>query len=287
MPFTITSWNAEKLLTDVSGATSDQTGEQTLFENLRTLEQSDAIALSEAFVTSTKSSAGLVEDIVGKVEQFAQGRGYRLWHIPYDDADKQRLGAPPEYDHHMLLLGRANVVSATPVRLATRNAFSMIISEPGAAEIRGFAVHLDDRSSATRSLMTRSLLSKLNLLEPVVVAGDFNSMDHHSLMSRILRTNQARQLANHLPNARTKDIGRRLVEMADGKALGLLHAAGLRDAAPNRRSTVSHHHIPFGQLDHIMTKGLLVNRFWQLRLNGSSHVALSAKLSTTYRDSAK
>ena len=275
MAVEVATWNIAR------GLSEEHSRFTQIVEGLKGL--GDIIALPEAYAEGANVSPELIADRLGQLATFASVYGYEITDTAYQDADPTRPDVAEGFEQHIVLLhGKGLYSRVKPTRLGTRNALEFLFREaPNKPEIRGVAVHLDDRSEALRRGMVDEVFRILGVNQPTLLMGDLNAMHGDSWSARLLRTAPAGFLAEHLPGARGKWLASRLIEMADGGTMNRLTGAGLRDADVLGQATYKFRGIPFGQLDHIMTAGeVVVRNFSAKNLPGSDHKAVSAKLHT-------
>jgi len=148
------------------------------------------------------------------------------------------------------MLSRIDTPGYTPLRLRTRNAYKLTVKdEETAVDVIGF--HGDDRSEATRRGQTAAILETIDMDEPVVVGGDFNSVHSTDFVSGVIGARAMRLAANLIPLKRPRSLGKRVVEMMDGSSLKQLLDAGFTDA-DNTHYPTSGKLIPMFQLDHVL-----------------------------------
>lgn len=279
----VATWNAEKMLTGAAGEAIDSESEKKFYEGLKRLAEADAVFLAEPFVTHLATSPNLVPDIIGRAAEHADTYGYNLLHANYDDENKQRLNAPTGYDHHMLFFGRKGFTAAETVRLSTRNAVLFdLLDEDTSGSITSLGAHFDDRSELARLDMAQAAVALLDNSPASVIMGDLNSMNSGSHVSKLLNRKLLESLSSQLPSPRAREIGSKLVAMASGQTMEYLHQAGFDEADSCFASTVHHGRIPYGQLDHILGRGVEFEDFKSKRLEGSDHSALIASVKVPY-----
>ncbi|HVX23968.1 MAG TPA: endonuclease/exonuclease/phosphatase family protein [Candidatus Saccharimonadales bacterium] len=274
MAIELAAWNVAK------GLGIDERAPQVL-EGIKRLD-ADVVVLSEAWATDDNTSPDFIHEVIGRTMEFAGRYGYRSYDpVPYKDADTTRHGAPAGFEQYLLVMGRENpaVRWAQPIRLGTRNALSMHVTDPQAHhDVYMIGAHFDDRSEALRLGMASALLKRIDLQRPFVLAGDLNAMHHDARSARFLRSKLAEMAASHLPGDRAKWLGSRLLEMGDGRTMGMLARAGLKEADPKHQRTFTFSHVRFGQMDHIMTNRVVTDQFKTHKLPGSDHRAISARI---------
>jgi endonuclease/exonuclease/phosphatase family metal-dependent hydrolase len=274
MAVEVAAWNVAK------GLGIEERASKVL-EGIKRLD-ADVVILSEAFATDNSTSPDFRSDVFGRVMEFAGANGYQSIDAPaYQDANTDRVGAPDGFEQYLMVLGRNDpmIRSARTLRLGTRNAFSMQVADPKAhKELHIVGAHFDDRSESLRQYMAASLLEKVDLTRPLVLAGDLNAMHRGTISARLVRSKVAEMVAKRLPSERAKWLGQRLVEMGDGGTMDLLADGGLTDADAKHHRTFTFSHVRLGQLDHIMTANVTADQFKVHKLSGSDHRAVSARI---------
>lgn len=263
------------------------------FSNLKTAN--DYIALIDRIgpdvaVLPEAYDATRPEPVDKAVQRLAQ-LGYEVLSGPYDETDGRK-------DQHgiMLLIRKALVDPKRPsrlVRVGTHNIAEGWVLDPASRKrLHVFGVHLNDRSEARRQAELDDLLGMLTD-DLTIVAGDLNSLYKSDARGKEFRRAWLIHLLTSLkvmpvhdptgkpmPNSlgRTGSVYRRLHEMASGKTLERLLAAGFTDADPDHHPTLPASG-PFAQLDHIMLSSeLRVSQFEVLLQNSSDHRGIVATI---------
>ncbi len=248
MSLKIASWNVARKLSDPKRHQKIQAGLEVL--------DADVVVLSEAF-DKTGRPVNL---------KFARESGYHMAVTEYGDADEH-----PSQKQWLCLLSR-KAIGSSVIRLASRNALrATVTADESGRKVEVIGSHFDDRSERLRRAMGRSLLEQIDLSEPTIVAGDLNTMPGDRFNARLLGSGPARLAARMAPHPRIKSLGGRLNEMASGETLELLTTAGLADADPRHRSTMTVGGLAVAQLDHILytPDSLSVDAFTRHDLEGS------------------
>ena len=220
--------------------------------------------------------------------------GYQVVYGTYDDADqrKDRQGLA-------MLVRRDLVVPSKSPRLMRVDGRTMaecwVVDPVNGQEVHFVGVHLNDRSEALRQAEVDDLLATVvQLEEPTIIAGDFNSLYKEHARGLVVRTARS---VNRLVKLKLfpapepvvtthpkKNLGRvgslskRLSEMASGQTMERLRAAGFTDADPKHRPTHPAAR-PFVQLDHILVSSRLrVQRFEILPRSTSDHLGIVAEI---------
>jgi len=219
--------------------------------------------------------------------------GYDVSCGSYDDTDGRKDL------HGLICLVRKDLTdparSCRLTRLGSRNAAEGWLKDPATGRtVHFYGVHLNDRSEALRQKELDDLLGKVVADEPTVVMGDLNSLHHEDArgrqiwIARLFATLVRLKLwpISEPVNARRpkKGLGRigslsqRLTEMASGKTLQRLEAAGFTDADAQHRLTFPAK-APFAQLDHIMVSREITAKTCSVLPRGSSdHLGILAEI---------
>lgn len=235
---------------------------------------------------------GRAEGVEAAVKRL-EALGYDVTHGPYDDTDGRKDL------HGTILLVRKRMADPTRsgrlTRIGMRNIAENWLLDPATGRAVHFVgVHLNDRSEAKRQAELDDLLKLLVDDEPTIIAGDFNGI--HAQDAGIVKIRIARITAQLVkwrlmpapePTVATKpkkslgrvgSLSKRLSEIASGKTMARLLAAGLTDADVQRRPTYPAR-APFVQLDHVMlSPGLQVQQIEVLPKNSSDHLGIVAEL---------
>lgn len=278
----IASWNVEGRLSRFAEKGRRGSPEQ-IIETIKRLD-SDIIFLPEAF-DGTKR-------IEPEVQYQLDQLGYTPIVIAYDEHSDRQYQAV--VDPHMMLLSRLEVVRRQEFRLGDIRTMVMadVVDPDTGQTVRIFGIHLDDRNEENRLRQVENLLPLINSSSsPVIAIGDFNAMHSASVPARILRNGAVLGAIDILPHPRSKDILRRLSEMASGNTMREIEdSTTLVDADPKKRPTTTPKmrdqewmpSIRMAQIDHILVSPeIAVSDFGVARDGGSDHRAISATLNVT------
>ncbi len=200
---------------------------------------------------------------------FASRLGYSSLTVAYQDT------VPHSSDEQYLTaLVRNNNARMEPVRLGTRTGITVLGATPD-TPLSIIGAHFDDRREYFRRGMAQSAIDEH---KPDVLLGDLNSMHGEDHKAQILHHPVVRGLSRALPHARMRSLATRLVEMADGGTMRMLHEAGMADADPAHTPTMRMLGRAVVQLDHILYReqDVFAQQFDVHRLNGSDHYAIAA-----------
>lgn len=217
----------------------------------------DVMVFSEAYAAAATAQLDNVFEDFDK-------RDYAFGHTLYEDDDARK-------DRHGLIVIASKELLSGPfaaLRLASRYALQAWLTDPATEEAVSFTgAHFDDRSEDRRLGMVQALKPHIApegmVLEPVVLAGDLNSMHRTDPLARKLRTlRPLRPLlkllsiepdpTNPIGGVRRKaSLAYRLTDMATGKTMAELESWGLRDADPGHVPTIPAEK-PTAQLDHVL-----------------------------------
>jgi len=247
--------------------------------------QPDVAIFPEAY------DADRTETVVVAIQQL-KSLGYEVLHGLYDDKDGRK-------DRHgTILLVRQGLQAADKpsglLWIGLRNAIQAWVVDPDTQHtVHVVGVHLNDRSEAKRQAELDDLLGKIiKPDEPTIIAGDLNAIYRQDAKGFVV---SAARFINLLVRAHLfpapepvvathskKNLGRvgslskRMSEIASGKTLARLQAAGLTDADPTHMRTYPAAR-PVVQLDHIMlSPSLSVRSFEVLPKTSSDHLGIMA-----------
>jgi len=219
--------------------------------------------------------------------------GYQVTNGDYADADERT-------DRHgfMVLTRQELVVPKRPAQLvcvAGRNMAEAWVQDPVTKQAVHFiGVHMNDRSEVMRQAELDELLHLADVTKPTVIAGDFNALHRQDARGVVV---QSARFIDRLVRLRLvpapepvttahpkKNVGfygslaKRLTDMATGKTMKRLLAAGFTDADSLHSPTFPARK-PLVQLDHVMvTPHFTVGSPALLPRNSSDHLGLLAVL---------
>lgn len=282
MPIKVAAWNVNRSLGNEF--------EGLIFNGLEQLD-ADVLVLGEAYSTDDSTPDGFEDDVLGRVNQFADRLGYDyIVQTPYQESGSRSLDEAAQGEQvRLMVLGREVIKNANLIRLYNRNALELnIVDDQTGIEIQGIAAHFDDRHEHYRQRMTIDLLSYLDPLKPKLLMGDLNAMNANSFESRLLKTRFAQFIADHSFTKRMKLITGRSIEMANGSTIRGLEKFGFEDAARFNEPTYKIAGIPFGRIDRIMVaqsenkkyKDIVAQPVSTKSLSGSVHRAISTVITT-------
>ncbi len=256
--------------------------EGLIFNGLEQLN-ADVVVLSEAFSTDDFTPDNLKDDVLSRVNSFADKMDYDfIGHMPYQESGwRSPKEARTGEQTYLMVFGREVIKSTNLLRLYNRNAYELdIVDIQTGINIQGIATHFDDRYEYFRQKMMIDLMSNLDPRpdRPNLLLGDFNAMPGKTREAQLLRTKAARFIADHSFTERMAIITNRSIEMANGSIMRKLSDIGFRDADQFQHSTYKLGKISYGQLDHIMIakSNIRSNSFEINNFPGSDHKAISA-----------
>lgn len=261
-----------------------------VFEQLRrqASEHAGVIVLSEV----CREKPLPVDEVRGKLAEFAKHEGYNLHWTAYDDMNK-RPGMPDNYNQYLAVLNRLDNYEASVLRLSGRKAIAVTTLQ-GDQHVTITGAHFDDRSEYERILQAFSYgdIAAEQGSDRDILAGDLNSMHSSSARALVLRAihmvGERQGLKADHPSElgvrtaaekaqyklrRAESLLMRAGEMAYGIPLEILSDYGYLDADPQHKPT----HL-IGQLDHIMySPGVERIEFRRGNKEPSDHRLISAK----------
>lgn len=257
-----------------------------IFSGLEQLN-ADVVVLSEAFSTDDTTPDDLEDNVLTRVNSFADKMDYDfIGYIPYQESG---LRSPKESmlgeQTYLMVLGREVIRSTNLLRLYNRNAYELgIVDNQTGINIQGIATHFDDRHEYNRQKMMIDLIPNLDPSpsRPNLILGDFNAMPGNTREAQLLRTKTARFIADHSFTERMAIITKRSIEMANGSIMRKFSDIGFSDADHFHHSTYKLGKISFGQLDHILVAkpNIVAGSFEINNFPGSDHKAISAVIHT-------
>lgn len=276
MAIRIASWNVEGRL---SGYVENGRGSaEHILKGIASLD-ADIVVLPEAYLEAPSKG---VDDRLG-------GMGYEIYDIAYgnDDRDwsQEFMGKMP----YLRVLSRLAISQVEEVAWAdARRLLSMRVRDPETGkELLLLPTHFDDRSEDLRLDQVEDAAEYVQKADmPTVMTGDFNAM-WHKKRARLFGSKFMRFVARHIPHERIRNKAVQFTDMADGRTLGRLATAGLRDADEKLRPTVTPKmraapylpSIPLGQIDHILVSEEIEAGEYAVSSDmGSDHRAVSATI---------
>lgn len=272
MSVKVAAWNVKRSLGNEY--------EGLIFNGLEQLN-ADVVVLSEAFSTDDTTPDDLEDDVLTRVNSFADKMDYDfIGYIPYQESGlRSPKESKPGEQTYMMVLGREVIKSTNLLRLYNRNAYGLdIVDSQTGINIQGIATHFDDRHEYYRQKMMIDLMANLDPIKPNLLMGDFNAMPGDTWPARLLRTNIARFIADHSFTERMSSITNRSIEMANGSIMRKFSDIGFRDADHFHQSTYKLGKISYGQLDYILVDkpNIVAGSFEVNNFPGSDHEAISA-----------
>jgi endonuclease/exonuclease/phosphatase family metal-dependent hydrolase len=272
MSLKVATWNTLRGLADEARSN----------EQLELIKHMDAdVALfTEAYGDTEESALAPALDVLS-------GLGYLLKTATYDDHDERQ-------DRHGYLAISRVSSEFRVMSLFSRSVIAGMIIDPDTFEpIEFVGAHLDDRAESRRIKAVEDLPSIIGRQGPAIFAGDLNTFDGASRRAHLVR--RLAPVAHLLENgepvfgaeykslrdkfARAGSLGRRMGEMAEGTAFAALQKQGFTDADALQQPTYSFRSHDLLQLDHIMTRELVVSDFTVYADRcGSDHYAISATI---------
>lgn len=278
MSVKVATWNVKRSLGNEY--------EGLIFDGLEQLN-ADVVVINEAFSTDDSTPEGLKDDVLARVNNFADKMNYDfIGYIPHQESGSRGLKeSVPGERTYMMVLGREVIKSTNLLRLYNRNAYELdIVDKQTGINIQGIAAHFDDRNEFFRQKTMIDLMSNLDPSpsRPNLLLGDFNAMPGNTRAAQLLRTKTARFIANHSFTERMSTITNRSIEMANGSIMRKLSDIGFKDADLFHHSTYKLGKISFGQLDHILVAkpNIVAGSFEINNFSGSDHKAISAIIHT-------
>lgn len=274
MAIKIAAWNTEGRLTAYEKGMRGTPAQ--ILAGIKRLN-ADVVILPEAYLNEPSTEVN---------EQLAC-MGYRWYDTEYHDTghddDVSEWGRP-----HMRVLYRIPIVRAETRRWGNlRDLPVLTVKDPETGkEVCIIATHLDDINEQRRLQQLDDIIPFIERSESaIVMLGDFNAMWHEG-RARLIGSRISRAFASLLPK-KARSFAQRASKMAAGLAMKRLQAAGLMDADPRHRPTVTPKNrnlsrlpsIRLIQIDHILySKGVTAESFTIEKDGGSDHRAISATL---------
>lgn len=260
----LSSWNIEGRLSDEGLASKRGTAKHILV-NLA-LSDFDVAFLPDAYSSLPN------DDIIQDLENIVGEQG-EIVSYGYNDLaeSKSKLNG--------MLLSKLPIENKEIIKAGDyRNVIKTMI---GGLAIYG--VHLDDKSEATRHIMSNSIIMDIEKTKiPTVVMGDFNAAYPDGLVAKGFKA-----LGNLHPNS-SDGLLRRAKDMVNGGTMDMFLQAGFSETNPNHTPTETPKmrglefmpSIPLLQLDHILISSELdYDNFKIEQDGGSDHRQISAEIS--------
>jgi len=280
MSIRFASWNIEGRLSPFA-----EFGRGTPEAIVREIEKLDAdvVTLPEAFVVEPAVS--------DQTNRQLRDLGYSWIDTTYDDNAPKRLDSRIDssaLEGGIRMMSRLTIRSAGIIRPADfRNLLKMVVDDPETKRpVTAFAIHLDDRSEATRQAQLKDLIAE----DADVINGDYNATDRNTLRARMVRSLPVELISKYVPSSAIRSLSQRAIGMVDSFVLpNLASATDMKDADPDHRPTATFKlrgldflpAMPVLDLDHIYVgRDAEVSDFKVMDYDGGAdHRAISATVS--------